>query len=191
MKHPDDLFERSYEAAVLDPHNPYVVDAHLPCAAAEKPITLEDKKFWTKDSHRHLENLERQGALSRTVDGEPAWFATRRNPQRFVNIRSAGESYTIFEKGDRRGPSAPLTESGHSRNVTPGLIYLHRASQYWLKRLIWTKRTLSVQRSDVKYFTRVKSEKETEILQDPSQQAQGSVSRPGRSCQGHGSGYGL
>lgn len=49
MKHPADLFERPFEAAVLDPNNPYVVEAHLPCAAAEIPVTLKDEKFWGRD----------------------------------------------------------------------------------------------------------------------------------------------
>ncbi|MCP4665020.1 MAG: DEAD/DEAH box helicase, partial [Deltaproteobacteria bacterium] len=62
MKHPDDFFGRSFEAAVLDPHNPYVVDAHLPCAAAESPITMDDEQFWPKDLPHHLEKLEREGA---------------------------------------------------------------------------------------------------------------------------------
>ena len=49
MKHPEDLFGRSYEAAILDPHNPYVVKAHLPCAAAENPITMKDEHYWSRD----------------------------------------------------------------------------------------------------------------------------------------------
>ncbi|MCJ7594099.1 MAG: DEAD/DEAH box helicase, partial [Desulfobacterales bacterium] len=90
MKHPDDFFERPYEAAILDPHNPYVVEAHLPCAAAENPLTLDDSQYWPKDLARHLEKLEIEGTLSRTAEGKPAWFSTRRNPHQGVNIRSAG-----------------------------------------------------------------------------------------------------
>jgi DEAD/DEAH box helicase domain-containing protein len=97
MRHPDDLFGRSYEAAILDPHNPYVVEAHLPCAASEHPLTRKDDQFWAQDLSQHLEKLEVEGDLSRTAEGEPTWYATHRNPHRQVSIRTVGESYTIFE----------------------------------------------------------------------------------------------
>ncbi len=163
MKHPDDLFQRSFEAAVFDPHNPYVVEAHLPCAAAEEPITRKDQKFWPKDFTDHLEHLERQGALSRTVDGEPAWIATKQNPQRFVNIRSAGGIYTIFEKGTGQAIGT-IDEIRALKECHPGAIYLHRAQQYEVDRLILEKKDIVVHRSDLKYFTRVRTEKETEII---------------------------
>jgi len=163
MKHPDDLFERSFEAAVLDPHNPYVVEAHLPCAAAETPITLDDRKFWSTDLPARLEKLEREGALRRTVDGEPAWIASKRNPQRFVNIRSGGETYTIFE--NETGQAIGTIDGIRAfKECHPGAIYLHRARQYVVDRLVLEKKDIIVHRSLPKYFTRVRSEKETEII---------------------------
>ncbi len=41
--------------------------------------------------------LERAGDLVRAV-GEDAWHSVKRSPQRDVNIRGVGESYTIFEE---------------------------------------------------------------------------------------------
>ena len=164
MKHPDDFFERSYEAAVLDPHNPYVIEAHLPCAAAESPITLDDAKFWSKNLPLHLENLERQGALHRTAEGEPAWFPTKRNPQLHVNIRSAGESYTILEK--RTGRTIGTVDGVRAfKECHPGAVYLHRARQYQVDDLRLAKKDIIARRSNEKYFTRVRTEKETEIIQ--------------------------
>lgn len=164
MKHPDDLFERSFEAAILDPDNSHVVRAHLPCAAAEMPITLEDKTFWPNDLPEHLETLEREGALNRTAEGEPVWFSSRRNPQLDVNIRSSGATYTIFE---RETGQAVGTIDGIKvfRECHPGAIYLHRAREYVVDRLVLEKKDVIVQRSHLKYFTRSRSEKETEIIQ--------------------------
>jgi len=163
IKHPDDLFERSFEAAVLDPHNPYVVEAHLPCAAAEEPITLKDRKYWSRNLTTHLENLERQGTLNRTADGEPLWISSKQNPQRFVNIRSAGETYTIFEK--ETGQAIGTIDGNRAfKECHPGAIYLHRAHQYTVDRLILDKKDIIAHRSDLKYFTRVQTEKETEII---------------------------
>jgi DEAD/DEAH box helicase domain-containing protein len=163
MKHPEDFFERSYEAAVLDPHNPFVIEAHLPCAAAESPVTLDDAKFWSKDLPVHLENLERQGALHRTAEGKPAWFATKRNPQLHVSIRSAGESYTILEKGT--GKAIGTVDGIRAfKECHPGAIYLHRAHQYLVDDLKLAKKDIVAHRSNEQYFTRVRTEKETEII---------------------------
>jgi len=164
MKHPDDLFERSFEAAVLDPNNPNVVEAHLPCAAAEIPITLSDGKFWSKDLSAHLEKLEQEGALNRSAEGEPTWFASKRNPQRFVNIRSAGDTYTIFEK--ETGQAIGTIDGIKAfKECHPGAVYLHRARQYLVDNLILEKKDIVVHGTLLNYFTRVRTEKETEIME--------------------------
>jgi len=163
MKHPHEIFERSFEAAILDPNNPYVVKEHLVCAAAEAPIIREDQDFWPEDLFDHLDGLEREGLLSRTAEGDPMWFSTRRNPQLSVNIRSAGETYTIFE---RETGQAIGTVDGFKafKECHPGAIYLHRARQYEVERLALDQKDVVVHRSDLKYFTRARSEKETEII---------------------------
>ena len=164
MRHPDDFFGRSYEAAILDPHNPYVVEAHLPCAAAEKPITLEDDKFWPKDLSQRLEKLEIEGDLVRTAEGKPTWFSTNRRPHLRVNIRSAGDSYTIFEK--ETGQAIGTIDGIKAfKECHPGAVYLHRARQYLVDHLDLEKKDIIAHKTDLKYFTRTRSEKETEIIQ--------------------------
>ena len=163
MKHPVDFFERSFEAAVLDPNNPYVVEAHLPCAASEIPLTLDDRKFWPKDFPSHLEKLENEGVLNRTAEGEPTWFSSKRNPQLYVDIRSTGETFTIFER--ETGQAVGTIDGIRAyKECHPGASYLHRARQYLVDRLILEKKDIVVHRSDLKYFTRARSEKETEII---------------------------
>jgi DEAD/DEAH box helicase domain-containing protein len=164
MKHPRDFFERPYEAAVLDPHNPYVVEAHLPCAAAEKPLTLDDEKLWTKNLSQHLAKLEEEGALYRSADGEPAWFPTKRRPQLHVNIRSSGETYTILEKKTGQ-PIGTVDGLRAFKECHPGAVYLHRAQQYLVDGLVLAKKDIIAHKSNVQYFTRVRTEKETEIIE--------------------------
>lgn len=164
MKHPDDLFGRSYEAAILDPHNPYVVRGHLPCAAVENPITLmKDEPFWTKDLRGHLEHLELQGKLIQTADGDPMWLPTRNRPHLLVNIRSTGSTYTIFnqETGEAVGTVDGIRAL---KECHPGAVYLHRARHYLVDKLILEKRDIIAHPADVRYFTRALSEKETEII---------------------------
>ena len=163
MTHPDDLFERGFEAAILDPENAYVTRAHLPCAAAEKPITLSDNRYWPERLEDHLDYLERTGGLNRTAEGDPVWFSSRRNPHLTVNIRSAGEPYIIFEK--ETGQAIGTVDGIRAfKECHPGAIYLHRARQYVVHKLLLEKKDIVVGLSQLEYFTRTRSEKETEII---------------------------
>lgn len=163
MKNPGDLFDRPYEAAVLDPDNPFVVDAHLPCAAAEMPLTLGDGRYWPYELEARLDGLESSGALLRSADGEPTWFSARRNPHLHVDVRTAGETFTIFEK--ETGQAIGTVDGVRAlKECHPGAVYLHRARHYLVDELILEKRDIIAHQAPVKYFTRIRSEKETDIL---------------------------
>lgn len=164
IKHPEQFFDRPFESALLDPHNPFVVEAHLPCAAAEKAISLEDSRWWPRHLSRHLETLETQGLLTRAVDGEPAWFSVRKNPHQGVNIRGVGESFTIFE--EETGQAVGTVDGFRAfKECHPGAVYLHRARQHLIKVLDLEKHDIIARPTGLHYFTRALSEKETEILE--------------------------
>ncbi len=164
MKHTDDFFERPFEAAILDPNNPYVVRAHLPCAAAESPLSLEDSRYWSQDLPKHLEALEHEGALSRSAEGRALWFSTKRNPHQGVNIRSVGETFTIFEK--ETGQAIGTVDGIRAlKECHPGAIYLHRARPYLVHHLDLEKKDIIAHPTELRYFTRTLSEKETEIME--------------------------
>ena len=46
VHHPEDLFDKPPEAAVIDPTNPYVREPHLRCAARELPIRDDELAFF-------------------------------------------------------------------------------------------------------------------------------------------------
>ena len=88
----------------------------------------------------------------------------RRNPALSVNIRSTGETYTIFDAGT--GEAIGTVDGIRAfKECHPGAIYLHRARQYKVERLLLDKKDIVVRRSDLRYFTRTRSEKETEIIE--------------------------
>ena len=184
MKHPQELFDRSFETAVLDPENPYVVREHLPCAAAELPITREDQDFWPHDLEGHLNHLEEKGLISRTAEGDPMWFSAHRNPQLKVNIRSAGDTYTIFE---RETGQAIGTVNGFRafKECHPGAIYLHRARQYEVEELLLEAKDIVVRKSGRRYFTRALTEKETEIIKIHRSRPKGQFVCARRDTQSH------
>ena len=46
MRHPDFFFGRSHEHALIAPRNPYILDAHLLCAAYEAPLSPGDAELF-------------------------------------------------------------------------------------------------------------------------------------------------
>jgi DEAD/DEAH box helicase domain-containing protein len=172
MQHPAQFFDQAFEAAVIDPNNAHVMRSHLPCAAAESPLSLDDTRFWARELEDHLNHLEMEGELTRTSDGAPRWFAAKKQPHQKVNIRSVGESYTIFNKatGEAIGTVDGIRAM---KECHPGAIYLHRASPYYVERLVLERKDVIVQGADLNYFTRVRSEKETEILSIERSQPKG------------------
>ena len=164
MKHADDFFGRPFEPAILDPHNPYVVKAHLPCAASESPLSLDDARYWPRDLPKHLEALEQEGALTRSAEGRALWYAAKRNPHQSVNIRSIGETFTIFEK--ETGQAIGTVDGIRAlKECHPGAVYLHRARQYLVHHLDLEKKDIIAHPTELQYFTRALSEKETEIIE--------------------------
>lgn len=166
VNHPRVFFDQRFEHAVLDPHNPEVTAAHLPCAAAEIPLRAKEPWLSTDAVRTSLERLELAGTLLRSETGNE-WFASRRNPHREVNLRSTGSSYTIEAGGS--GDSKPwIVGSIGSANVFEecheGAIYLHHGRQYLVTKLDREERVVSVEPVKTAYYTRALKEKETEIL---------------------------
>ena len=164
IKNPSEFFGRSLEAAVVDPDNPVVVQAHLPCAAQELPLNPATEKFFDLLTHQDkVDALARQGRLLQSAQGQ-TWFARSRYPQKEVNIRGVGESFAIFQIGKKK----PLGHvDGHRalRECHPGAVYLHKADTYAVDSLDLEKRNIWVRPIDPHYFTRILTDKETEILE--------------------------
>jgi len=164
MKHPQEFFGRPLEAAVVDPDNPVVVAAHLPCAAQELPLDRERENTFDLVEHEPvLMQLAQKGHLLQSASGQ-SWFARARFPQKEVNIRGVGESFAIFQTGKKR----PLGHvDGHRalRECHPGAVYLHKAVTFGVERLDLQRRNIWVNPVEPNYFTRIQTDKDTEILE--------------------------
>ena len=172
MRYPLSFFDQTFEAAVIDPDNTHVVRSHLPCAAAEIPLTEDDAEFWPDNLTDDLDFLEANRELSRTSEGRKRWFSTKKRPHLGVNIRSIGQTFTIFDS--RTGEAIGTVDGIRAfKECHPGAIYLHRASPYQVERLILEKKDVIAQPTDLRYFTQVRSEKETEIMRVTKSQPKG------------------
>src|SRR5207247_86396 len=63
VAHPEDLFERPPEAAVIDPTNPYVLEPHLACAAREQPLSEDELAFFGPAAEEAAARMVERGEL--------------------------------------------------------------------------------------------------------------------------------
>ena len=179
IKCPEHILGSSVEDAVVDPTNTYILKDHLTCAALEAPLTRDDPEYLIPGWQPAGDELVREGALLQSADGE-TWHAARRRPHRRVSLRSIGPSWTLYD----RSAEAPIgTVSGGQvyRECHDGAIYLHRGHQYLITGRDSTMGRIFVEAVDESYYTRAKTDKETEILHTlRSRPMQGFLSKLGR-----------
>ncbi len=161
MRHPEDFFVRSPEAAVIDPGNRRVLLDHLVAAAAELPLRPADGPLYGPDLPRRIADLQAERRLVQSADGSE-WYARRRNPARDISIRSVGESFPILNPAGKTIGSVDGFRAVHECH--PGAIYLHQGQQYEVMDLDLAQRKVQARPVEVDYYTQTSGEKETEIL---------------------------
>jgi len=163
MSNPDELLTRGFEEVVFDRTNPVVARAHLVCAGAELPLEdPRDRALYGEEVFGLVDELTREGALAQDAGGR-RWFSLRRRPQRDISLRSAGATYTILdEEADRVIGTIDAVRAFHETHT--GAIYLHHGQTYLVRDLSIEARRVRVVPADVDYYTEVRGEKETEIL---------------------------
>ena len=164
MNHPAQFFDRDVEAAVVDPANAYIMQHHLTCAAREHPLTLSEPEYRIDGWRQVVDQLVERGELLQSADGD-AWYAARKQPHRLVNLRTIGESWTIYEQG-RQHLIGTVSGGQVYGECYDGAIYLHRGRQYVIDGRDPAKGQIHAREVDVPYYTRAKTEKETEILEE-------------------------
>ncbi|MFH0881723.1 MAG: DEAD/DEAH box helicase [bacterium] len=163
MRHPSDFFARPVEAAVVDAGNPFLLRSHLLCAAQELPLRLDDPTWPKSISEPAIRELARDGELLEAAGGA-VFFPKAKQPQRNVDIRGGGDTFSIFEEtshkliGKVSGWQA-LTECHE------GAIYLHHGQSFLVDRLDLATNEVFVRRANVAYYTQARTSKDTEILE--------------------------
>lgn len=163
IRHPAYFFERSHEAAVIDPMNRNILKRHIPCAASEVYLREDDLVYDSALVKPIIEELIEEGMLNPGKRGD-IWFSRWRLPQRGVSIRATGESFVIYN-GDGR-IIGELSGYRVFREAFPGAIYLHRGRQYMVTDLDLKDKRVFCREVDVPYYTHALSREDTEIIRE-------------------------
>jgi DEAD/DEAH box helicase domain-containing protein len=163
MRHPDFLFGKNFEHALVNPDNPYILRAHLLCAAWESPLTGQDEEFFGPSLLQERAVLEEQNLLR---ERKGRWYVSPSiiYPAQGINIRStSGENYAIMDSS-----TASLLETIESSValffIFPGAIYLHQGESYLVEELDLAARTAQARPVEVNYHTQDKEITDLHII---------------------------
>jgi DEAD/DEAH box helicase domain-containing protein len=166
MRHPEALFARPHEQALVDPGNPYVLRGHLACAADEFPLTPEDGARFGPGFADAVGMLVDEGALE-LRDGR-WYYVGEEYPARRVSIRStSSDRYLLLDETPGSGGQEVLEEVDAATafiRIYPGAIYLHRAESYLITRLDIPRRLAFARAVDADYYTQPRESNEVHII---------------------------
>ena len=128
VHHPESVFGKPVEAAVLDPDNPHVLGPHLCAAAAELPLTDDDLTLFGPAARGVIDDLVRRGLLRRRPAG---WFWTKRERATdLADLRGTGGApVNVVEDGTGRLLGTVDAAASHT-TVHTGAVYLHQGVTY-------------------------------------------------------------
>ena len=154
VHHPEDLFDKPAEAAVIDPTNPYVMEPHLRCAARELPLRDADLAFFGLTAVGAVARMTERREL---IERRGAWHdGGEESPHRAVDVRAGGgHVYTIVvaETGELLGTS---DERRAYATLHPGAVYLHQGEQYLVRELNLVDRVAAVSEADPDFYTQAR-----------------------------------
>ena len=202
IRHPDYIFERSPEHALINPDNLLLLVDHLRCAAFELPFQAGEsfgQSLYTADA---LELLYEQGELQQQA-GRFFWRGES-YPARHVGLRSTGGDTVAIQVVDGTpasisvaldeadidfyGQDAPVPAAQMPGRVIgqidrasaplllyEGAIYIHEGQSYTVRRLDLAENLAEITPAEVDFYTDVNTETEVEVLATHAARTAGDV----------------
>ena len=163
MQHPDELFKRSPEAAVINPDNPYVLDHHVSCAAHEMPLELGDRRYFGEGLEETARRLLSGGSLQHR-EGRLRWRGGR-SPAFGMSLRSSDpRSFAVYDLDTRRRLGELDGERAFSE-AHEGAVYLHQGKTYLIERLDLRRQEILARPARLDYYTEPRVDKDLGVLE--------------------------
>lgn len=152
ISHPQYLFGRSPEHALVNGDNLHILLDHIKCAVAELPFTDEDT-YGGEDLQRILMLLEKERAVHKS---RKRWHWTGTGaPAPQFSLRSARQDDIIVcqQRGDEREVIGHIDRASAPVWVHEGAIYLHEGERYLVESLDWEGGIAQVRSVSVDFYT--------------------------------------
>ena len=178
MHHPEELFTRPPEPAVVNPTNPHVLLPHLACAAYELPLTPLDDRWWPDLLDDGVRRLVLDDVLKLRPPshrrGTAAVWAGRGWPSHRVGLRNAGNDEYRIATAD--GTLVGTVDGSRAfRLVHPGAVYLHQGRAWRVAELDLDDQVAVVEPADGGEYTQPRTATEIAVLDTEQQRQVGSA----------------
>ncbi len=163
IKNKKALFIKTAEQALIALENPYILMGHALCCAHELPIKKEDFALWGNILSDLLLLLEEDQKIVES-DGT-YYYIGEKYPAAEFNIRTS--SLTGFQLRDNNSKKLIAVMDGHRAlsETYPGAVYIHRGETFVVSKMDLENKISYLNKVDVDYYTMVKRDKETEIIE--------------------------
>ena len=171
MRHPEQLFGRTPENALLDPGNPYVLRGHLPCAAYEMPLASADEEVFGGRFAHAVGDLVGRGELG---PGGGRWYYQLSDyPAERVSIRAVSrDNYLLLDES--QGSLLEEIDSATAfRRIHPGAVYLHQGECYVVSELDLRAQVARARLVESDYYTQPRETSDLSIIGCSRQQRLG------------------
>ncbi len=170
LDHPREFFDRPPERLLLDEANPAILKPHLVCAAAEAPLAPADAQWFGPSLEPLVAELLAEGKLHEGAT-ERKWFCPLKTPQRFVSIRSMGETFTIED--DQGRVMGTVDGFRAFKECHPQAIYLHGGDTYEIATLNLDAKRVTAREVSADYYTAAMTTEDTKVLKVRGERAFG------------------
>ncbi|MCD6289974.1 MAG: DEAD/DEAH box helicase [Anaerolineae bacterium] len=177
--HPEFLFDRDPEQALIHPDNLTILADHLRCAAFELPFRQGEPFGALEDVTPILEYLAEEGSV---YPGPDTWYWIGQTyPAEGLSLRTASpDRFVIMVRDESGDPAMPIGEMDRFSVPTllhEGAIYLHEGQSYLVEHLDWEQGQAWVRPMDVDYYTEASATESVHVRDTYAQADQGRARR--------------
>ena len=153
MHHPEYIFGKSPEHAIVDPNNPHLAIGHLRCALAELPLEPDELDLFGPHTQAMLDILMEHNQ-ARQVGNQWRRIGAKGYPAGDVELRVATDAvYTIQDSKAGNKVIGTIDELSAYSQVHTHAIYLHAGETYFVDELDTDRKIAFVTKTDVDYYT--------------------------------------
>jgi len=168
MKHPEYIFEKSPEQALIDPDNLLILLGHLRCAAFELPFRTGDGFGAASQAlvSGLLNVLAQSGEIH--LSHEKYFWTADQYPSQDISLRTTGDSPVILQarqEDGRLGVIGMVDEPSAHWMVHPEAIYLHEGQEFVVETLDLEKHLAVLKPVSVDYYTEAIKKVEIEKIE--------------------------
>ncbi len=152
MNHPEYLFDRQNEKALIAPENHYILSGQLACACYELPLTDDETQEYGENAQAILNIMEEEQILHYS---KSAWYYIGQNPPAYeVSLRNiTSHSYTIIDLSNSNQVIGTVDQISAYPLLHPEAIYYHNGESYYVEQLDLERKMALIRKTDVDYYT--------------------------------------